>query len=224
MSQIGSYCQSQFVQWNGPEVAYLGQNQWAFSAVNPHSVVFSCPPDNKRPPPQRLQLPSIGYFEVPPGCTARTDHWIFPASLEGSMVSTAITLQIPNLPDFRPNITYNKAATVIPFPATNTSHLTRMSELLLQQAAVEVKASMTHDQIVRLLDSSSPTATHQCAYPYEWVVAFTLLTLRLGGLTVFTLLLSRRVMNHLRRSSGVYEIADYHPVRPTGPPTPEEDN
>ncbi|KAK4013790.1 hypothetical protein OUZ56_026343 [Daphnia magna] len=46
-----------------------------------------------------------------------------------------------------------------------------MSELLLQQAAVEVKASMTHDQIVRLLDSSSSTATHQCASPYEWVWA-----------------------------------------------------
>jgi hypothetical protein len=144
--------------------------------------------------------------------------------LEGSTVSTAITLQISNLPDFRPNITYNKAATVVPFPATNVSHLSRMSELLLQQAAVEVKASMTNDQIIRLLDSSIPTSNHHCAYPYEWVVAFILLTLALGGLTVFTLLLARRMMDHLRRSSGIYEVGDYHPVLPIGSTTPEKDN
>jgi hypothetical protein len=224
VSLTGSSCQSQFIQWNGPEVAYLGQNQWAFSAVTSHSVVFSCPPDSKRPPPQQLQLPPIGYFEVPSGCTARTDHWIFPASLEGSTVSAAIALQIPNLPDFRPNITYNKAATVLPFPATNVSHLSRMSELLLQQEAVDVKASMTHDQIVRLLDSSVPASTHHCAYPYEWVVAFIILTLALGGLTVFTLLLARRMMDHLRRSSGIYEVADYHPVLNIGSTTPDNDN
>jgi hypothetical protein len=144
--------------------------------------------------------------------------------LEGSTISTAIALQIPNLPDFRPNITYNKAATVIPFPATNVSHLSRMSELLIQQAAVEVKASMTHDQIVRLLDSSIPPSSHHCAYPYEWVVAFILLTLALGALTVFTLLLARRIMDHLRRSSGLYEVVDYHPVLPIGSTTTEEDN
>ena len=138
-------------------------------------------------------------------------------------ISTAIALKIPNLPDFRPNITYNKAATVIPFPATNVSHLSRMSELLLLQEAVEVKASMMHDQIVRILDSSISTSNHHCAYPYEWVAAFILLILALGSLTVFTRRLAHRMMDHLRRSSGIYEVADYHPVLPIGSTTPEED-
>jgi hypothetical protein len=99
-----------------------------------------------------------------------------------------------------------------------------MSELLLQQAAVEVKALLTHDQIVRLLDSSVPAFTHHCAYPYKRVVAFIILTLALGCLTVFTLLLARRMMDHLRRSGGIYKVADYYPVLPIGLTTPEEDN
>ena len=37
----------------------------------------------QRSSPRTLPLPAIGIFDVPPGCTARTEDWIFPASLEG---------------------------------------------------------------------------------------------------------------------------------------------
>ncbi|KZS13320.1 Uncharacterized protein APZ42_021594 [Daphnia magna] len=90
--QVNVCCQTQFTQWNGQEIANLGQNRWAFSTSGPHDVVFSCPPDSKHLPPQRLQLPAIGYFEVPPGCTARTEDWIFPASLEGSTTAAAVPI------------------------------------------------------------------------------------------------------------------------------------
>ncbi len=33
----------QFKEWKGSEVAYLGENRWAFSAITAHEVVFSCP-------------------------------------------------------------------------------------------------------------------------------------------------------------------------------------
>lgn len=56
------------------------------------------------------------------------------------------------------------------------------------------------------------------------MVAFLLLTLRLGDLTVFTIHLPRRVGDHQHRSSGIYEIADYHPVLSTEPTTPENDS
>ncbi|KZS19609.1 Uncharacterized protein APZ42_013879 [Daphnia magna] len=121
-TQANACCQTQFTQWNGPEIAYLGQNRWAFSTSGPHDVVFSCPPDSKHLPPQRLQLPAIGYFEVPPGCTARTEDWIFPASLEGSSTAAAVSIKMPDFAEFRQNITSQKTATVVQFPSLNTSH------------------------------------------------------------------------------------------------------
>jgi hypothetical protein len=39
--RIQTTCQTQFLPWMGPEIAYLGCNRWAFSAIGPHDVVFS---------------------------------------------------------------------------------------------------------------------------------------------------------------------------------------
>ncbi|XP_045023829.1 uncharacterized protein LOC123468593 [Daphnia magna] len=152
-TQANACCQTQFTQWNGPEIAYLGQNRWAFSTSGPHDVVFSCPPDSKHLPPQRLQLPAIGYFEVPPGCTARTEDWIFPASLEGSSTAAAVSIKMPDFAEFRQNITSQKTATVVQFPSLNTSHFNQVSKHLLQQEKLQSTAAMTHNQIMKLLDS-----------------------------------------------------------------------
>jgi hypothetical protein len=211
-THVREYCQTLFISWNGPEAVYLGKNQWAFSAVGPHTVVFSCPPDSKHLPPQRRQLPSVGYLEVPPGCTARTDHWILPASFEGSTMLEAVSVPLPQFPELRPNITAGKAATVVFFPSMNDTHLDKVSALLSQQTSVEVQASMTHNQIVTLLESKEMSSAHPCAYPYEWIAAFAFLSLCFGGLSGFTWWLFRQLSDHIRCSSGIYDVADYVPA------------
>ena len=78
-------CKQKFIEWRGPEIAYSGISQWAFSAAGPHDVVFSCPVGVRHLPPRTIHLPSSEIFEVPAGCTARTEDWVFPASLEGRL-------------------------------------------------------------------------------------------------------------------------------------------
>ncbi|KAI9552666.1 hypothetical protein GHT06_020539 [Daphnia sinensis] len=209
------YCQTQFVQWNGPEEAYLGLNRWAFSATEAHTVVFSCPPDGKHLPPQRRQLPPIGYFEVPSGCTARTDHWIFPASLEGSSTLAAIPSQTFNFEGMHPNITLEKAATVIHFLSLNLTHLNHVSNLLVQQSTLEAQASMTHNQIVTLL-AAQKSLPRQSPYPYEWMAAFCFLSFCLASLAGFTWRLAKQFQAHVQQSTGFYEITD--PVLPPRQP------
>jgi hypothetical protein len=36
--QIQGTCQTEFMAWKGPEVAYLKKNRWAFSAIGPHDT------------------------------------------------------------------------------------------------------------------------------------------------------------------------------------------
>lgn len=220
-TQANACCQTQFTQWNGPEIAYLGQNRWAFSTSGPHDVVFSCPPDSKHLPPQRLQLPAIGYFEVPPGCTARTEDWIFPASLEGSSTAAAVSIKMPDFAEFRQNITSQKTATVVQFPSLNTSHFNQVSKHLLQQEKLQSTAAMTHNQIMKLLDSPLSTNCNNATYPFEWIVAFIFTSLAIGGLAGFTLRLAQRLNIHLKNNMGIYETTDYHPRRRNSDPAGE---
>lgn len=154
----------------------------------------------------------MGYLEVPPGCTARTDHWILPASFEGSTMLEAVSVPLPQFPELRTNITAGKTATVVFFPSMNDTHLDKVSALLSQQTSVEVQASMTHNQIVTLLESKEMSSTHPCAYPYEWIAAFAFLSLCFGGLSGFTWWLFRQLSDHIRCSSGIYDVADYVPA------------
>jgi hypothetical protein len=80
----------------GPEISYLESNRWAFSAVAPPDVVFSCPANVQRLPTRTLQLSTIGIFEAPPWCTARKEDWLFPASMEGQTEAKISSLAAPH--------------------------------------------------------------------------------------------------------------------------------
>ncbi|KZS02277.1 Uncharacterized protein APZ42_000741 [Daphnia magna] len=190
-TQANACCQTQFTQYNGPEIANLGQNRWAFSTSGPHDVVFSCPPDRKHLPPQRLQLPAIGYFEVPPGCTARTEDWIFLQVWRVAPRQPPYQLKCPTL--------------------RNSDKTLQVSKHLLQQEKLQSIAAMTHNQILKLLDSPLSTNCSNATYPFEWIVAFIFTSLAIGGLAGFTLRLAQRLNNHLKNNMGIYETTDYHP-------------
>ena len=99
------------------------KKRWAFSAIGPHDVVFSCPKSVPNSPPWTLKLPAIGIFEVPPGCAARTEDWIVPASLEGQTETILTTLNTPHLVPFPSNLSLRRSAAVFELPRANLSHL-----------------------------------------------------------------------------------------------------
>ncbi|KZS03130.1 Uncharacterized protein APZ42_034253 [Daphnia magna] len=68
-----------YTEWHGPEVVYMGANQWVYSATKQHEIVFSCPSGGEQPPLRTTTLPPVGMFEIPLRCTAGTKEWVFPA-------------------------------------------------------------------------------------------------------------------------------------------------
>jgi hypothetical protein len=126
--QIQGTCQTEFMAWKGPEVAYLEKNRWAFSAIGPHDVVFSCPKSVPNSPPRTLKLPAIAIFEVPPGCAAQTEDWIFPASLDGQTETILTTLNIPHLVPFPSNLSFSRNAAVFELPRADLSQLNHISD------------------------------------------------------------------------------------------------
>ncbi|KAK4030895.1 hypothetical protein OUZ56_024281 [Daphnia magna] len=82
---------------------------------------------------------------------------------------------------------------------------------LLQLEKLQSTAAMTHNQILKLLDSPLSTNCSNATYPFEWIVAFIFTSLAIGGLAGFTLRLTQWLNNHLKNNMGIYETTDYHP-------------
>ncbi len=110
-------------------MAYLGENRWAFSAITAHEVVFSCPIGSSQGPPQSLLLPPFEIFYVPPGCTARTEDWVFPASLDGRSEASLDPLVAPTLGAVGFNVTTFKSVAVIELPKANATSINFISDL-----------------------------------------------------------------------------------------------
>ncbi|KAI9553766.1 hypothetical protein GHT06_019029 [Daphnia sinensis] len=111
------------------QLAYLGENRWAFAAITAE-LVFSFPIGNSQGPPQSLLLPTFGIFEVPPGCTARTEDWVFPASLDGRFEASLDPLVAPTLTTVGFNVTTFKSVAVIELPKANATSIDFISDLL----------------------------------------------------------------------------------------------
>ena len=87
-SRQANECQLQMVNWNGPETIYIGNRQWAYSTVKPQTFHLQCAAKSgNKPRVMDGTLAGVGIFEIPPGCSAHTDDWIYPASY--SQVSNA---------------------------------------------------------------------------------------------------------------------------------------
>ena len=173
-SRKQTQCKQKFIEWKGPGAVYLGQNQWAFSAVGPHDVVFSCPAGANQKTPQPIRLPAIGILDVPTGCTARTEDWVFPASLEGKLEVTVQTATVPSLNVIWLNHTKTSPSVVIELPKGDTSSIDMISELLNRNSLAVASNEMTSKQISNLLQESREIPKQR--YPYELLVGLLLST------------------------------------------------
>ncbi|KAK4017530.1 hypothetical protein OUZ56_032942 [Daphnia magna] len=152
--RINTQRKKKFTEWRGPEVIYLGTNQWVYSATKPHEIVFSCPPGGEQPPLRTATLPPVGMFEIPLGCTARTEEWVFPASMEGNVVAPKLqAVVLPSVKIFSQdvNITPTKKHPFVELPRENTSSVDIISQLLQRNAQASLSTEMTGEQIYNLI-------------------------------------------------------------------------
>ena len=69
-------CKTEISEWKGSRVIYLDQRRWALSDVKEQDLLIACP----KKASQMKKLPRIGVFEIPMGCEAKTNEWIFPSN------------------------------------------------------------------------------------------------------------------------------------------------
>ncbi|KAK4009584.1 hypothetical protein OUZ56_018718 [Daphnia magna] len=200
--RINTQCKKKFTEWRGPEVIYLGTNQWVYSATKPHEIVFSCPPGGEQPPLRTATLPLVGMFEIPLGCTARTEEWVFPASMEGNVMAPKLqAVVLPSVKIFSQdvNITYIKKHPFVELPRENTSSVDVISQLLQRNAQASLSTEMTGEQIHNLIaETKKQKETSSIRYPYELVSAISLIALGLIALAYKLYTLSVRLAVHER--------------------------
>ena len=92
----------------------------------------------------------MGILEIPPGFTARTDEWIFPASTQGKS-EAKLKAHVAPIIDISWNIT-EESTMMKSIPQKNESAFNEMSELILQNTMVitsnQMDANDTGDVIV----------------------------------------------------------------------------
>jgi hypothetical protein len=198
--RIKTQCRKKFADWRGPEAVYIGANQWAFSATKSHDIVFSCPANVGQPPLRTVKLPAVGIFEVPLGCTARTEDWVFPASMEGNIEAPNLQAAVlPSVNVFSQDPTSNSSRRhiVIEIPRGNTSSIDIISELLQRNDRARLAAEMTGEQIHNLVaEVDKHTDASFARYPYEMIIVMLVLSIGIVFLSYKSYLLSERLAAH----------------------------
>jgi hypothetical protein len=152
----------------------------------------------------------LEYLKFPPGCAARSEDWIFPASLEGQIEKILTTLSTPHLVPFPSNLSLSRNAAVFELPRTNLPHLNHISELLQLQEKTSIFSTMNVDQIHILLNNmkNEQPANHPFASTYLLSTAIVILFCCFGGISWYTLVLHRQLRRHLDFNIGLYERVD----------------
>ena len=141
-----------------------------FSARGPHSIVLASRTGRNTVSPQPLRLPPFGIAQVPTGCTAGTEDWVFPANLEGKVEVSLEQEVVPSTHTLLLNKTSSRPNKVITLPEGNSSSLDQISELLRRNAEAQASAEVTEQQIERLLVETNKDTRAQTRYPYELAV------------------------------------------------------
>ena len=168
----------------------MGHRRWAYSAENDQTIVITCPGTGKIGN-QMLTQPPVGLLEVPMGCTAQSDLWIFQASFKKSVVKeTAGVASSPTPYDFDIfNVTGERKSLVYEPHAGSTSRaMEELVSTLLRSGKGTEKINSLSKTIYQIkeedkdrIDSEQYT---EVRYPVEIPVTSILLIL---GIVLFVL-------------------------------------
>jgi hypothetical protein len=175
--EVKRICKVPITEWPGTQVIYVGKRRWALSALKQQKVEINCPGLDRRV----VTVPALGIFEVPPGCSARTREWIFPASIEGVMAvdmeKESRTLPpLSVLHQFDPH--EEEAGVQLKGESEGRADLDKMAELVRRTNGAIRETEMTADQANKMVgEENSKPYSHD--YPFEWILAILVITLLL---------------------------------------------
>jgi len=120
------------------------------------------------------KLPKIGVFEIPMGCEARTNEWIFPSNrqVDKYLPPDHDPSSLPPLHIFQDIAGLETSTTkgVIQLHSGNDSVLERSKKVLEETNRIFVRTQFTRQQIEKRLEDLQQEASREYRYPYEWVL------------------------------------------------------
>ncbi|KZS05230.1 Uncharacterized protein APZ42_031657 [Daphnia magna] len=159
--------------------------------------VITSPPDqissNASRRPMRNRRP-------PARCTAHSEEWVFPSSMEGNKMVRKLQAVVPPSvkifsQDF--NTTVSKKHTFMELPRENTCSADIISQLLHQNAQASLSTEMTEEEIYNLIiETKKQKEASSIGYPYELVTAILLLAIGIISLAYKSYALSVRLATH----------------------------
>ena len=158
-------CQLQPVNWNGPETIYIGNRQWAYSTVKSQTFHLQCATKTGSKP-RVIDGTLTGVFEIPPGCNAHTDDWIYPASYSQVSNAGGPVVKPVNMSDFPVQVlTGNRPPQVTRWTTEDPRWVEQLAanEAASAKAAEDVKAAST----IRIAADGLVSDDH---YPLELAV------------------------------------------------------
>ena len=78
IERIRSDCARVTAPWKGSEALHLEDRRWAYSTNYTQHVVYQC--GTKEVSQRAVNINGTGFIDVPRGCSAHSDEWIFQAS------------------------------------------------------------------------------------------------------------------------------------------------
>ena len=158
------WCQHVLISSTSSNALYLGDRTWAITRSRSKDLLIQCPQGANT-----MTIPHSGIFELPPGCSAKTTEWFFPASLEGSEEWT-ITTPDPDMTrkldtksnEFLSQSVKDSFITLQPINNTIKALLTSLVEH--NKVAISI-AGTTLKEAENL--SRNSEVKHR--YPYEWI-------------------------------------------------------
>ena len=85
VERIQSECVRKQQEWKGPEALYVAPRLWAYSAEAAQQVTIHC--SEKVSSSRVITLNGTGLLDVPRGCSAHSDEWVFQASFKREATS-----------------------------------------------------------------------------------------------------------------------------------------
>ena len=89
VDRVRSDCIRVPTAWKGSEAIHLENRRWAYSTNYTQLIDYQC--EDEEISPRSVSINGTGFIDVPRGCSAHTDEWIFQASFRREISTTAET-------------------------------------------------------------------------------------------------------------------------------------
>jgi hypothetical protein len=151
--KIKSWCQHVVVKSEKSHALYLGERTWVLTRSKRAELLIQCVDKEGT----KMTLPPSGIFELPPACSAKTNEWYFPASLDGEDKWEEDNNTLPTLEDrVVTQLTQRKAEEkIVPLRNPDADLIGLLTTLRERNKAVSTAVGTTMKEAERLLKKTN---------------------------------------------------------------------